>query len=224
MIPLWRMIRDRQRPSPPSPRAICRELLCAFEEGITNLHLTHQLEHFFVLIRGENGDWSGNDSPEARKLAGVARKRLWKLLVRHYAEQPAALAAALDGAPMWTLSRVVWGSQRMNNRPSKGVPFRNWGRIASTIIDACRESPSVMLPQLAALVSTPDGFLRTGGVERTSYKFAAEGTRTLFGDELAVLRLFDVASEFPPEGQEMLEAIKRALTASTANSTALEGE
>lgn len=188
MIPLWRMIGDRRATDAPSANAICDELIRAFEAGISNLHLIHELEYYFASPEEGDGRLYVGGLDEGRRLAARARDALWELLVTEFSGKPDALATALQNSPPWTLARVVWGSLRIHRKVLSGKPFARWDELAPTVLAACAASPATMLPQLAALVTQERGTQHDGRV--TIYEFDVTRTRELFGNAKEVLRLF----------------------------------
>lgn len=205
MIPLWRMIGNRQRPDRPSRDRIANGVQRAFNAGISNLQFVHEVEYFFCSPKDHDGPINWDGSEEGKRLVAQSRTRLWELLVEHYAGKPSRLPLALKSARLCALEYLVWGSLRIERKQTKEVPFPNWDQLATAILDAARLDPVVVLPQLANLVCDSLSTL-----EGLRYVFNADRTRLLFGDETRVLKLFRDPPSVAAEADGVVSAVRES--------------
>ena len=70
----------------------------------------------------------------------------------------------------------------------EGLPFQEWSTFASTVVEATRHDPTVMLPQVAWLVVSASVVVaRRSGLQ---YDFDEGAAARLFGDVRTLLDLF----------------------------------
>lgn len=208
VIYLSYLIDSRRSAEPPSAEALCNELIRAFQEGISNLHLIRALDHWYA-SPNETGRLYGNGIDDGKPLVAKAREALWALLTEEFEGKPDALVEALRDSSPRTLAQVVWGALRFERNARTGIPFPNWTGLAATILAACRDAPDVMLAQVAALVTRERDILWESG-RPPPYEFDPEHARELFGDTVAVLRLFRQPADIPPDPSGMVDAVAKA--------------
>jgi hypothetical protein len=125
-------------------------------------------------------------------------KYLLTLLENNFCSEPDKLAAALENKSKneWELVRLVDGSMNL---------FEHWDRFSETMLQATRNYPPIMLPQLAWFV-VKQRPLQEGGV--SEWDFASEFAAK-FGGEAKVL---DVLKGLKPQDfpQSQVRALFRA--------------
>jgi hypothetical protein len=205
MIPIWHMIGNQWRPDLPTSTEIAEHVMGAFEVAIGNLHLVHELEHYFCSSKTHEGPINRDGSEESNRLVAQTRTRLWELLVEHYAGNPSRLPLALKSARLCALEYLVWGSLRMAQKQMNEVPFPNWDQLATAILDAAWLDPVVVLPQLANLVCDS---LTT--FEGQRHVFNADRAGLLFGDEARVLELFRNPPTVASDAEPFVSAVRAA--------------
>lgn len=210
LIPLWRMLLDTGRPDAPSATDVSEALVRAFEESITNLHLVHTLDYYFLGTKEGEGCLYGEGIERGRELKAAARERMWALFVGTYRGSPQALINGLRGSNSWTLSWIVWRSHRKETKEIGNLPFADWSMLAPTILAACRTNRQLMLPQLAALVTRKAGETFRDGRFHDLLEFDAAQAEALFGSEDQVLGLFVDQVEVEPDARDMVEAVRTA--------------
>ncbi len=146
-----------------------------------NLELTSDLEYWFLVgsKRGTN--------PFGFELEQEAEVRTISLsqFVATYSNEPQLLARQLEGSNHWTLQYLCWGARRVEEEQKTGIPFDGWQEFRNTILEAARQNPLIMLPQLASFV------VRHGrSADMGNLKFSPDSARELFDSEVAVLDLF----------------------------------
>ena len=203
-IPLWSLLYGRAEEGGLSGEAVWQQLKRAYEIAVPkNLTVVATLEEFLVAATDVRDLLSADSS---RSYRGEAKEFMRKLLAATYEGKEAELVHALDGAAGPILSWVTWGLERRRTGKLDGVPFDDWKPFADTIVKAVRIDRSVMLPQLASLVTDETHTLTGSGLR---YEFAPERAARLFGDAQIVLDLFvdeDVSEWRIPNVLEIIRA------------------
>lgn len=192
----------------PSADLMVEPLRTAAEIAVENLVLAQALEYFFLSTR-ERTSLSAVEG--FSKVTGAVREDFWRALVRRYEEAPADLAIALQPSRAWTLARLVWGSNRFEEKSFDGLPFDRWEALSIAILQAVEFDRTTMLSQIAFLITIESGSTLSGSRSETVYRFDEHLCRRLFGDVDAILGLYE--NDFQPlEGSEdCLKAIRKPI-------------
>lgn len=207
LLSLLRMLDRRGRYDGPSAREISVQLHQCFDAGIGNLYLVERLSYWFLSATGNDGLLYVPDDKDGTALRTSAQEQLWSLLVNTYAGKPEALVHALHGAQPSVLYRIIWGALRIEQGKASGVPFANWKDLAPTVLAACPLEPTLILPQVAALITKKDGSSLHDGKTETQYRYDSEQSQALFPSEKELLRLFRDPITVDPLAQAMVDAV-----------------
>lgn len=83
-------------------------------------------------------------------------RRLRDILRQYYENKPDKLAERLDGLNPFTLRWVCWGPRHAQEGRFEELPFEEWPSFARTVLEAGGRNPSIMLPQIARMLTKDD--------------------------------------------------------------------
>jgi hypothetical protein len=177
IVVVWRMCHRKLEAGELDRGALTAAVGRALEVAMPrNLRLAHELIYFFLTHSNDVAYLLDEDG--GRLLFQKTQE-----LLRTFSGDPDRLVLALKDSPRFTLWWNTWGLERIRSREHlDGLPFGGWPELASTVLEAARRSPSVMLPQIVSfLVSYSDAIERAqdGLIQR--WTFEVDVARRLFG-------------------------------------------
>lgn len=96
--------------------------------------------------------WMGLEENQHHRI----RAEIVSMLTTTYTNKPVRLVEALVDAPPDTLNRLFHGDEHIRSRDSQLHPSNDWQAVSTTIVDAAKKNPKIMLPQIAALIAPPN--------------------------------------------------------------------
>lgn len=194
VVNLWRIWLGKLRSAPLETlegllQMVAGELQIALPSSVENLGLLRDLEYYYLSSGKEQPlVLFISDSAQGYRLAAQIREAMWAALVEHFIGKPEGLANAVHEAKPFSLFRVVWGSERCENKVFDEVPFARWPELAPTILDGARSNLD-LLSELAPFVVREAGTRLRNDRGYSVYEYDRELCIRLFVDEEKVLAL-----------------------------------
>jgi hypothetical protein len=164
-----------------------------------NLPLAFEIE-YWILMPEQRQSSIFNDETRER-----LRALLRSLVHQHYTGNPRRLANSLDGSQSRSLLWFSCGLDRVRKPDFDGSPYQEgWPAFASTILEAAREFPRVICPQLAMLVT------RRVGEHGRSAEYDPILAEKNFGSSEAVLEIFRTTNLEEDNREPEVEAVLKA--------------
>jgi hypothetical protein len=178
-IPLWQMCLVAKDRRTLDMARIADAVRASFPVVVHRIPLLQTLEYWFT-ARGDNVP---NIVPRDQR--ELLRQECCDLLASTYTNQEAKLAKAMEGSADFTLQYLVFGGDRVHEKRIFEEPFDGWEPFANTVLLAAIDHPSVVLPQLAQLITS-----ETGDIEKTTWTYDERKATALFRDVPFLLDVF----------------------------------
>lgn len=221
IMPVWRMMLPRNQPDPPvQATALHATLLRGLASAVpVSLVLVDEIMRYFTTTESEVESLLRDGE---RDLSSDINAHLHQVLPVAFEGAPEKLAQALRGRRHDALYYLAWTRDRVRARQLSGLPFSEWNKFASTLLESAAVQPAVALPQIARFIVQQNE--RARGEAGEEYSYDAELAARLFGSSQDVLTTFlehgqGLSTDWGPLAtvMEATQAVARQIPAGTGD-------
>jgi hypothetical protein len=188
VMPTWRMMlhRNRSQAPPIDARQLQATLMRTVNSGLPHsIVLIDEITRYFTTLESEVESLLKDGNVD---LGATIDARVHEMLPATFGGQSQKLAQALRGKRHDALFYVAWTRNRVRAKQMAGLPFVEWAKFSSTLLEAAATYPNIVLPQVARFVVNENRDDRRGTDE--GYVYDAERAERFFGASEGLLKIF----------------------------------